>query len=95
MELIHCALLLNKAGKDINEGNVKKVLEAAGIKEDDARIKALVTALDGVNIEEVIKEASVMPIAQVQVQQDVRKEEKKEEKVSDESASVGLGSLFG
>ena len=95
MELIHTALLLNKAGREINESNVKKVLEAAGIKEDESKVKALVTALEGVNIEEVIKEASVMPVAQVQVQQETKKEEKKEEKVSDESASVGLGSLFG
>jgi len=96
MELIHCALLLNKAGKEINEHNVKKVLEAAGIHEDEGRIKALVTALEGVNIEEVIKEASVTPVAQTQpVQQEVKKEEHKEEKKSDESAAVGLSALFG
>lgn len=96
MQLIHCALLLNKAGKEINESNVKKVLEAAGIHEDDAKIKALVSALEGVNIEDVIKEASVIPIQAQQVQQqEVKKEEKKEDKKSDESAAVGLGSLFG
>lgn len=96
MELIHCALLLNKAGKEINEANVKKVLDAVGLKEDEGRIKALITALEGVDIEEVIKEASVMPVAtQVAQQQEVKKEEKKEEKKSDESASIGLSSLFG
>ena len=95
MQLIHCALLLNKAGKEINESNVKKVLEAAGIHEDDAKIKALVSALEGVSIEDVIKEASVMPVQAQAVQQEVKKEEKKEEKKSDESAAVGLGSLFG
>ena len=55
MELIHTALLLNKAGREVNEANVKKVLEAAGIKEDEGKIKALITALEGVNIEEVVK----------------------------------------
>ena len=96
MELIHCALLLNKAGKDINESNVKKVLDAVGIKEDEGKIKALVAALEGVDIEEVIKEASVMPVAAIaQPSQEAKKEEKKEEKKTDESAAVGLGSLFG
>jgi len=96
MELIHTALLLNKAGREINEANVKKVLDAAGIHEDEGRIKALVSALENVNIEEVIKEASVMPVAaQPAQQQEAKKEEKKEEKKSDESAAIGLGSLFG
>ena len=97
MELNHCALLLSKAGKEINEHNVKKDLEAAGIHEDECRIKALVTALEGVNIEEVIKEASVMPVAQTQAvqQQETKKEEHKEEKKTDENAAVGLSALFG
>ncbi len=96
MELIHCALLLNKAGKEINETNVKKVLDAVGIREDEAKIKSLVIALDGVNIEEVIKEASVMPVvAAAPSHEEAKKEEKKEDKKSDESAAVGLGSLFG
>ena len=42
MELIYAAMLLHKAGKEVNEANVKKVIEAAGIKKDDAQIKALV-----------------------------------------------------
>ncbi|MDP3918326.1 MAG: 50S ribosomal protein L12, partial [Nanoarchaeota archaeon] len=50
MEYIYAGLLLFRAGKDINEANVKKVLDAAGVAADDGRIKALVAALDGVNI---------------------------------------------
>ena len=97
MELIHCALLLNKAGKEINEHNVKKVLEAAGIKEDEGKVKALVAALEGVNIEEVVKEASMMQVHAVQapVKEEAKKEDKKEEKKNDEAASAGLGALFG
>ena len=95
MELIHTALLLNKAGKEVNEANVKKVLDAAGIHEDESRIKALITALENVNIEEVVKEASAMPVMAAQPAQAQHKEEKKEEKKSDESAAMGLGSLFG
>ena len=97
MELIHCALLLNKAGKEVNEANVKKVLEAAGVKPEEGRVKALVSALDGVNIDEAIKEASTMqmaaaPAAPVQA---AKKEEKKEEKKDETAAAAGLGSLFG
>ena len=96
MEYIHAALLLQKLGKPVNEHNVKKVLEAAGAHAEEAKVKALVTALENVDIEKVIKEASVMPVAQVQpVQQEAKKEEKKEEKKRDEAAVAGLGALFG
>jgi large subunit ribosomal protein L12 len=96
MEYIHTALLLQKLGKQINEINVKKVLEAAGATVEEAKIKALVTALDGVDIEKVIKEASVMPTAAVQqAPKEAKKEEVKEEKKNDEAAAAGLGSLFG
>ena len=54
MEYIYAALLLHKAGKPVKEESVKAVLTAAGIAVDDARVKALVAALDGVNIEEAI-----------------------------------------
>ena len=96
MEYIHTALLLNKLGKSVNEANVKKVLEAAGAHVEEAKVKALVTALDGVDVEKVIKEASVMPIAvQQPAQQEAKKEDKKEDKKAEENAAVGLGSLFG
>ncbi|WP_297494542.1 50S ribosomal protein P1, partial [Thermococcus sp.] len=62
MEYVYAALLLHAAGKEINEENLKKVLEAAGVTPDEARIKALVAALEGVNIDEVIEKAA-MPVA--------------------------------
>jgi large subunit ribosomal protein L12 len=95
MEYIHAALLLNKLGKPINEVNVKKVLESAGAHIEEAKVKALVSALENVDIEKVVKEASVMPVAAQPVQQEVKKEEKKEEKKSEETAAAGLGALFG
>lgn len=97
MEYIHSALLLHKLGKEINEVNVKKVLEAAGAKVEEVKVKALVAALDGVDMEKVIKEASVTPviISQQLVAHEEKKEDKKEEKVSEEAAAAGLGSLFG
>jgi len=61
MEYIYAALLLHKGGKAIKEESVKAVLTAAGIAVDDARVKALVAALEGVNIEEAISKAAAAP----------------------------------
>ena len=103
MELIYAAMLLHKAGKEVNEANIKKVVEAAGIKKDDAQIKALVSALDGVDIEKAIKEAAI-PVAAAPAAAPAggeKKEEKKEEKSTEEKkdeeaqATAGLGALFG
>jgi large subunit ribosomal protein L12 len=102
MEYIYAAMLLHKAGHQINEASVKKVIEAAGLKADEARIKSLVAALDGVNIEETIKNAS-MPVAAApahtvskdDAKGEKKEEKKKEEKVSEEEAAAGLGALFG
>ena len=111
MEYIYSALLLHTAGKEINEENVKKVLDAAGIEADTARIKALTASLDGVNIEEAISKSVVAPAAAAAPAGDAaaaapaddkgkkkeKKEEKKEEEeqVSEEEAAAGLGALFG
>jgi large subunit ribosomal protein L12 len=89
MEYIYSALLLHSAGKEITEDNVKKVLDAAGVKADDARIKALTASLDGVNIEEAISTAVAVPAAGAPAGagaaaepagKDEDKKEKKEEK---------------
>lgn len=99
MEYIYSAMLLHKAGKDITEDAVKAVLKAAGVEVEDARVKALVAALSGVDIEEAIKNAAVAaPVAAAPAASaapaEEKKEEKKEEK-SEESAAAGLGALFG
>ena len=109
MEYIYSAMLLHSAGKKITAENVKKVLTAAGVKADDARIKALTASLDGVNIDEAITTAAVpMAAAAAPAAQpgaaagEAPAEEKKEEKkkkekpeVSEEEAAAGLGALFG
>tara|TARA_Y100000310_G_C20294709_1_gene628806 strand:- start:190 stop:486 length:297 start_codon:yes stop_codon:yes gene_type:complete len=98
MEYIYAGLLLYRAGKQVDEASVKKVLDAASIKVDDGRVKALVAALDGVNIEEAIKEAAVAaPVAAAPAAEakEVKKEEKKEEKKPAADAAAGLGALFG
>ncbi len=104
MEYVYAAMLLHKAGKEINEENIKKVLEAAGVQVDTARIKALVASLEGVNIDEVIEKAQSMQVTAASAggsaggseQKEEKKEEKKkEEKPSVEQAAAGLGALFG
>jgi large subunit ribosomal protein L12 len=97
MEYIYSALLLFRAGKEINEASIKKVLEAAGVAADDGRVKAVVAALDGVNIEDAIKEAAVAaPVAAVVAAAPASApEEKKEEKKPAADAAAGLGALFG
>tara|TARA_Y100000310_G_scaffold334356_1_gene413966 strand:+ start:493 stop:801 length:309 start_codon:yes stop_codon:yes gene_type:complete len=102
MEYVYAAMLLHKAGKDVNEDNVKKVIEAAGVSVEEAKVKALVTALEGVNIEEAIKKAAVAPVAAAptapaEEAKEEKKEEKKEEddKKTEEAAAAGLGALFG
>ena len=110
MEYVYSAMLLHSAGKKITEENVKKVLTAAGVKADDAKIKALTASLegvdiDGVNIDEAIKTAAV-PVATApsgaapaEEKPEGKKEEKKKkeekEEVSEEEAAAGLGALFG
>jgi len=103
IEYIYAGMLLHNAKQPISEDNVKKVLSAAGVAVDEARVKALVAALSEVNIDEAIKAAAV-PVAAApaaapaQATAEAKKEEKKEEKkevASDEETAEGLGSLFG
>ncbi|MFH1774171.1 MAG: 50S ribosomal protein P1, partial [Methanobacteriota archaeon] len=62
MEYVYAAMLLHAAGKEINEENLAKVLKAPGIEVNEAKVKALVAALDGVNIDEAIKQALAQPV---------------------------------
>ncbi|MFH1456305.1 MAG: 50S ribosomal protein P1 [archaeon] len=97
MEYVYAAMLLHKAGTELNEANVKKVLEAASVKVDDGRVKALLAALDGVDIDAACKEVIAAPVAQAAVSSEAApaKEEKKEEKKDEGAAAAGLGALFG
>ena len=98
MEYIYASLLLHSAKQDVNAENVTKVLQAAGVKPDEARVKALVASLDGVNIEEAISKAA-MPVAAAPAAEakEEKKEEKKEEDIEKraEQAVEGLAGLFG
>jgi len=98
MEYIYAAMLLHKAKQPVNEDNVKKVLQSAGVNADDGRVRALVASLEGVNIDEAIEKAAVVaPVAAAPVAEakEEKKADKKEEKKSEEQAAAGLGALFG
>jgi large subunit ribosomal protein L12 len=93
---VYAALMLHEAKKEINEENIKKILEASGAQIEEAKIKALIAALQGVNIEEALKQAVAIQAQPTTTQE--KKEEKKEEeeaKKKAEEAVAGLSALFG
>ena len=99
MEYIYAAMILHSAEKDINEENVKSIIEAAGIEADDARIKALIAALEDVDIEEAMETSAMAaapvaaaPVAEAAAEEE---EEEEEEEAAEEEAAAGLGALFG
>ncbi|MHA1819382.1 MAG: 50S ribosomal protein P1 [Promethearchaeota archaeon] len=101
MESIYAALLLHKASKEITEANLEKVLKAAGASVDKTQLKTLVAGLEGKNIDEIIANASAMPVAAPAAGapagkskgQEKKEKKKKEEKKEEEP--TGLGALFG
>ena len=105
MENIYAAMLLHKAGKEINEETVTNVLTAAGITIDQIQVKALVASLSEVNIDEAIKAAPTMmaaaPVAapageaKPAAAPEDKKKKAEEEKAKEEAALEGLGALFG
>jgi len=105
MKYIYGALLLHEAKLDINEENLTKVLSSVDANVDSARVKALIETLKGVNIEDVLKNASAMQVAAPAAQAtttsapkvEAKKEEKKpeEESKAEEDAAAGLAALFG
>jgi large subunit ribosomal protein L12 len=61
MEYVYAALILNESGGEINEANLTDVLEAAGVDVEESRVKALVAALEDVDIDEAVEEATAVP----------------------------------
>ncbi|MCE8422699.1 MAG: 50S ribosomal protein P1 [Candidatus Methanoperedens sp.] len=104
MEYVYAALILHSAGKKVTDEAVSAVIKAAGIEVDAVRAKALVAALDGVNIEEAIAKAAfaapaaaapaVAAAAPAAAAEKPKEEEKAKEK-AEESGMEGLGALFG
>ncbi len=61
MEYVYAALILNESGAEINEQHLTDVLEAAGVDVEQSRVKALVAALEDVDIDEAVDEAAAVP----------------------------------
>ena len=61
MEYVYAALILNESGEEINEENLTGVLESAGVDVEESRVKALVAALEDVDIDEAVEEATAVP----------------------------------
>ncbi|MDE1871310.1 MAG: 50S ribosomal protein P1 [Candidatus Micrarchaeota archaeon] len=106
MEYVYAALLLDAAGKEINEKNIEEVVKAAGFTPDEAQAKAITASLKGVNIKDVIKNAQTMQVQAAAApaagaaapsahgEKKEHKDEKAEAKKEEEAAG-GLASLFG
>ena len=107
MENVYAAMLLHKAGKEINEETVTIVLTAAGITVDAVQVKALVASLSEVDIDEAIKAAPTMmaaapvapaaaaPAAEEKPKEEDKKKKAEEDKAKEDAALEGLGALFG
>jgi len=99
VKYVYAAMLLHSAGQSISEDSVKKILGAAGVKVEEARVKALVAALSEVKIDEVLKNAATMAVAPVAAAAPAApaeaKDEAKEDKKKEEEALAGLSALFG
>jgi len=110
MEYVYATLLLHTARKEVSEESLRKVLEAAGISVDEIRLKSFVAALREINIDEVLKTATAIPLTPVPTAstlsqattqasaaqpKEEKKEEEKKEAVSEEQLAEGLSALFG
>lgn len=102
MEYVYAALLLDAAGKEINEKSIEEVVKAAGMQPDEAQAKAVAASLKGVNIKDVLKNAQSMQVAAAAPaaapaggHAAKEKKDEKEEKKSEEEAAGGLAGLFG
>jgi len=60
MEYIYAALILHESETEINEKSLATVLKAADVKVEDVRVKALVAALEDVDIEEALEAGQVV-----------------------------------
>ncbi len=102
MEYVYAALLLEEAGKKIDEKAIMDVVKAAGIEPDEAQAKALIASLKGVDIKAVLKTAQAAPVQAAAsapaapAKEEKKKEDNKEDQAKrEEEAAGGLASLFG
>lgn len=111
MEYVYAALILNESGEEINEENLTNVLDAAGVDVEESRVKALVAALEDVDIDEAVEQAASVPAGGAAAgggaggaeeggeeeaeEEEAAAEEEEDEDEDDEASGEGLGELFG
>ena len=96
-------MMLHSAEKEIDEKSVGALLKAAGVKADDARVKALVASLASVDIGEAMSQAIAAPAAAApaaaaggsSTEAPAEEAAAEEEEEDDGAGFEGLGSLFG
>lgn len=109
MEYVYAALILHETGAELNEDNLTDVLDAAGVDVEESRVKALVAALEDVDVEEAIETAAAVPAAggaaaageaeaadeEAEDEEEAEAEDEDEEDEDDDAGGEGLGELFG
>ena len=106
MEYVYAALILNETDEEINEDNLTGVLEAAGVDVEESRVKALVAALEDVDIDEAVEQAAAVPAAAAGAaaadddddeaeEDEAEEEEEEDDEEEEEAAAEGLGDMFG
>jgi large subunit ribosomal protein L12 len=104
MELIYAALTLHESGKEVNEENLQAIVDAADLDVEDTEIKALVAALEDVDIEEAMETAVATGGAaaggasggadEAEDEADDEEEEDDEDEADEDDAAEGLGNMF-
>ncbi|PSH00230.1 MAG: 50S ribosomal protein P1 [Nanohaloarchaea archaeon SW_4_43_9] len=105
MELVYAALTLHEAGKEVDEENLQSIVEAADLDVEDSEVKALVAALEDVDIEEAMETAVTGGGAPAsssgssedsgeEAEEEEAEEEGDEDEADEDEAAEGLGDLF-
>lgn len=108
MELVYAALTLHEAGKEVNEDNLQSLVDAADLNVDDSEVKALVAALEDVDVEEAMETAVATGGAaaaggaaggaeeadEADEEEEAEDEGGDEDEADEEEAAEGLGELF-
>ncbi|WP_435153201.1 50S ribosomal protein P1 [Haladaptatus sp. DFWS20] len=110
MEYVYAALILNESGEELNEENLTNVLDAAGVEVEESRVKALVAALEDVDIDEAVEQAAAVPAGGAAAdgaaggdesgdegveEEEAAEEEEEDDDEDEEAGGEGLGELFG
>ena len=92
MELVYAALTLNESGKEVNEDNLSAIVDAVDLDVEDSEIKALIAALEDVDIEEAMETAVATGGGAAPA--GGSSESADEDEATEEEAAEGLGNLF-